>query len=46
MKKKNLAANLVADMARESARKNVNSVCSIFFYQPVVPEKAKKLRKF
>ena len=37
---------LVAKAAYEAAAKNVNQMCGYFFYQPKVPEKAKKLRKF
>ena len=37
---------LVAKAAYEAAAKNVNQMCTYFFYQPRVPEKVKKLRKF
>lgn len=44
--KKNLVANAVATLAKETATKSVNSACMLFLYQPKVPEKLKKLRKF
>ena len=37
---------LVAKAAYEAAAKNVNQLCAYFFYQPMVPEKVKELRRF
>lgn len=35
----------VAGMAYTTAKKEANSVCYAFFFQPELPEQVKKLRK-
>jgi len=42
---KKLLDNLVSKAAYSIAKGNVNSNCMLFFYQPTVPEKVKKLKK-
>lgn len=46
MKKKNIAEKIIAKVAYEMAKNNVNSTCAWFFYQPSVPEKLKKIKKY
>ena len=41
-----LMNQVVARAAYGTAANNANSVCGFFFYQPKLPEKVKKLRKF
>jgi hypothetical protein len=44
--KKYFMAKFLANIAKQIATKNVNSACTLFFYQPKLSEKIKKLRKF
>lgn len=44
--KKNIINKIAADLVYETAVKQANSSCTFFFYQPKLPEKVKKLRKF
>jgi cyclic lactone autoinducer peptide len=46
MKVKKICTELVGKLAKEAAVKNANSSCPFFLYQPELPEKIKKLRKF
>ncbi len=41
-----IVEKLIASLAYQSAEKEANSSCQIFFHQPKLPEKVKKLRKF
>lgn len=43
---KNIAEKIIAKVAYEMAKNNVNSTCAWFFYQPSVPEKLKKIKKY
>lgn len=38
--------NVVRKIIYNVASKSANSGCTIFFYQPKIPEAVKKLRKF
>ena len=38
--------NVVRKIIYNVASKSANRVCTIFFYQPKMPEAVKKLRKF
>lgn len=44
-KGKKLFLKEMAELAYVTAAKEANSTCGIFFHQPVLPEKVKKLRK-
>lgn len=44
-RKNNVVEKIIATMAYMCARKNVNSTCISIFYQPVIPEKVKSLKK-
>lgn len=47
MKKgKNILLKEMAELAYTTAKKEANSTCGIFFHQPKLPEKVKKLRKW
>ena len=41
---KNVVEKLVAKMAYEKAKKDVNSTCILWFYQPKLPDSLKKLK--
>lgn len=43
---KNFIGKVTAKIAYDTAEKNANSICTWVFYQPKLPEKVKKLRKF
>jgi len=44
--KKHFTARVLANIAKYTTTKNVNSACTLFFYQPNLSDKIKKLRKF
>lgn len=44
-KSKNTIEKIVSKVAYKVAESNVNSNCTLFFYQPIVPEKVKVLKK-
>ncbi len=44
-KGKNIVENILSKIAYKTVKNNVNSVCPFIFYQPVLPEKAKTLKK-
>jgi len=46
MKNKKKANELFAKLALKATATTANSACFIWTYQPKLPEKAKKLRKF
>lgn len=41
-----IACKLVKSNAEKAAKKNANSTCGWWLYQPEQPESVKKLRKF
>ncbi|MBD5544812.1 MAG: cyclic lactone autoinducer peptide [Roseburia sp.] len=43
---KNIVATVIAKGAKNTAVKNANSACALYFYQPKEPKELKKLRKF
>ena len=43
---KNFIGKVTAKIAYDTAEKNANSICTWVFYQPKLPEKVKKLRRF
>ena len=43
--KKQLLDKMVAKAAYQAAKKNVNSLCFYFYYQPTVPDSLMKLKK-
>ena len=42
---KPLVDKIVAKAAYQAAKKNVNSLCLYFFYQPTVPDSLMKLKE-
>ncbi|MBO5292868.1 MAG: cyclic lactone autoinducer peptide [Lachnospiraceae bacterium] len=36
----------ISKVVLQSAKKNVNSACAVYIYQPKAPEASRKLRKF
>lgn len=44
-KKQSMAKKIVTDLSLQAAKKNINSVCTAFFYQPQIPESVKKFKK-
>ena len=48
MKKKteSKVEKILSKVAYRSAKQQVNSVCSVWFYQPEIPNKVKELRRF
>lgn len=45
-KKIKMSDKIISKLAYRAAERNANSICGFFFYQPSLPEKVKKLRKF
>lgn len=46
MVKDGFAKKVVKKMACNTATKSANRICTLFVYQPKLPESVKKLRKF
>lgn len=46
MKKTNVILRTVANLAKGTAERSINTTCVYVSYQPKLPDSAKKLRKF